>query len=203
MEEKNTRLKILKVATKLFAEYGFEGTSTRDICKAANINISLISYYFGGKEKLYDEIISDSVRKQNEFMERFIDINADISVLSFSEKINLLKLTLEKVIDYIFNEISRESLIIFLRRHQKTSHSQRFPLDDFLHKLVGAILNKDKYSQDVVYAVLFLMSQIVFPFLVENSLLHLLQADSMNKIDTQKIKKHINNYIDQFFLNIN
>lgn len=203
MEEKNTRLKILKVATKLFAEYGFDGTSTRDICKAANINISLISYYFGGKEKLYEEIISESVKKQNEFMERFIDINADIAVLSFSEKINLLKFTLEKVIDYIFNEISKESLIIFLRRHQKTSQSQRFHLDDFLHKLVGAILNKDKYSQHVVYAVLFLMSQIVFPFLIENSLLQMLKADSMNKLDTNTIKDHINNYIDQFFLNIN
>ncbi len=41
---------ILFAAEKLFAEKGFEGTSTREIAKAANVNISMISYYFGSKE---------------------------------------------------------------------------------------------------------------------------------------------------------
>lgn len=45
---------ILFAAEKLFAEKGFEGTSTREISKAANVNISMISYYFGSKEKLYE-----------------------------------------------------------------------------------------------------------------------------------------------------
>lgn len=47
---------ILINAEKLFAEKGFEGTSTRDISKLANVNISMISYYFGSKEKLFEKI---------------------------------------------------------------------------------------------------------------------------------------------------
>ena len=35
---------ILFAAEKLFAEKGFTGTSTREISKAANVNISMISY---------------------------------------------------------------------------------------------------------------------------------------------------------------
>lgn len=52
-----TKQKIMDEALRLFAEKGLEGTSTREIAKASESNISLISYYFGGKEGLYKEII--------------------------------------------------------------------------------------------------------------------------------------------------
>ena len=46
----NTEQKIVDVATELFAQKGYGATSTRDICNAAGVNISSISYNFGGKE---------------------------------------------------------------------------------------------------------------------------------------------------------
>lgn len=51
------QIEILQAAEKLFAEHGFDGTSVRDIAKVANINIAMISYYFGSKEKLLDALI--------------------------------------------------------------------------------------------------------------------------------------------------
>ena len=47
---------ILLHAEELFAEKGFEGSSTREISKNAKVNISMISYYFGSKEKLFVRI---------------------------------------------------------------------------------------------------------------------------------------------------
>ncbi len=47
---------ILFAAEKLFAEQGFDKTSTREISKEANVNISMISYYFGSKEKLLESL---------------------------------------------------------------------------------------------------------------------------------------------------
>ncbi|HMR85002.1 MAG TPA: TetR family transcriptional regulator [Niabella sp.] len=47
---------ILGKAEELFAEKGFDATSVRDIAKAARINIAMISYYFGSKEKLMEEL---------------------------------------------------------------------------------------------------------------------------------------------------
>ncbi len=49
---------ILDVAERLFAEQGFEAVSVREISKAADINIAMVSYYFGSKEKLYEEVIN-------------------------------------------------------------------------------------------------------------------------------------------------
>jgi AcrR family transcriptional regulator len=51
------QIQILQVAEKLFAEKGFDGTSIREISKYAKINIAMVSYYFGSKEKLLERLI--------------------------------------------------------------------------------------------------------------------------------------------------
>ena len=48
---------ILVKAEELFAEKGFDGTSVRDIAQQAGVNLAMISYYFGSKEKLLEALI--------------------------------------------------------------------------------------------------------------------------------------------------
>ena len=54
--EKAVRDRLLDVAEELFAEHGFDGTSVRELAGAAECNIAAVNYYFGGKEKLYEEV---------------------------------------------------------------------------------------------------------------------------------------------------
>lgn len=51
--DSNIKIKILYAAKKLFAIHGFEGTTVRQICEEAGANVALISYHFGGKEKVF------------------------------------------------------------------------------------------------------------------------------------------------------
>lgn len=51
------KIQILQVAEILFAEKGFDGTSIRNIAKEAKINIAMVSYYFGSKERLLEALI--------------------------------------------------------------------------------------------------------------------------------------------------
>ncbi|MCA1021914.1 forespore capture DNA-binding protein RefZ [Halobacillus litoralis] len=51
-----TRNKVLDVACRLFYSQGFNGTSVRDIAKAANVNVSLIHYYFKSKQGLFESL---------------------------------------------------------------------------------------------------------------------------------------------------
>lgn len=60
-ETQGSREKILEVAIRLFAEKGLAGTSTREIAKESGANISLISYYFGGKEGLYKAVFREQM----------------------------------------------------------------------------------------------------------------------------------------------
>lgn len=48
---------IMNATTPLFAQKGFAGVSVKELAEAANVNIALISYYFGGKENLYTAIL--------------------------------------------------------------------------------------------------------------------------------------------------
>ncbi|KEQ24582.1 TetR family transcriptional regulator [Paenibacillus tyrfis] len=54
--ETDMKMRILYAAKKLFAQQGFEGTSVRQICEEAGANVALVSYYFGGKEKVFHAI---------------------------------------------------------------------------------------------------------------------------------------------------
>lgn len=56
MEYNPKQLLILESAEKLFASHGFHATSVRDIAHEAGVNIAMISYYFGSKEKLIESI---------------------------------------------------------------------------------------------------------------------------------------------------
>src|SRR3984885_2345617 len=48
---------ILMAAEQLFGERGFDVTSVRDIAQSAGVNLAMISYYFGSKEKLLEALI--------------------------------------------------------------------------------------------------------------------------------------------------
>lgn len=54
MDYNDKQIQIMEAAEKLFAEQGFAGTSVRDIAEAAHVNLAMISYYFGSKEKLME-----------------------------------------------------------------------------------------------------------------------------------------------------
>jgi AcrR family transcriptional regulator len=65
MEKTDKKTSILQAAEKLFAAQGFEGTSTRQIAKEAGANMSMINYYFGSKEGVFTEIMSDRIKGFN------------------------------------------------------------------------------------------------------------------------------------------
>lgn len=79
------QIQILEVAETLFAEKGFDGTSIRDISKLAKINVAMVSYYFGSKEKLLESLVLFKTSGLKEQLINLIDEN-----LEPLEKINKL-----------------------------------------------------------------------------------------------------------------
>ncbi|MGO9512184.1 MAG: TetR family transcriptional regulator [Steroidobacteraceae bacterium] len=47
------KVRILDAAERLFARHGFYGVSVRDITQAAEVDVALVSYHFGGKRELF------------------------------------------------------------------------------------------------------------------------------------------------------
>jgi len=89
---------ILSVAEELFGEKGFDGTSVRDIAQSAGVNLAMISYYFGSKEKLLESLIEFRAGYAHGILE---ELNKD-ETLSPWDKINRV---VEFYVDRILNNL--------------------------------------------------------------------------------------------------
>ncbi|MBN2038940.1 MAG: TetR/AcrR family transcriptional regulator [Spirochaetes bacterium] len=58
----SSKKKIMEIAFNLFSSQGYAATSVRQIASTAEVNISSIGYYFGGKEGLYREVIKSQLK---------------------------------------------------------------------------------------------------------------------------------------------
>ena len=56
-ELERRKLRVLEVATDLFVEQGYAGTSFVEIARAAGVGANLIYQHFGDKEQLFREVI--------------------------------------------------------------------------------------------------------------------------------------------------
>lgn len=52
-----TRARIIDVAGTLFAEAGFEATTSKAICRQAQVNMAAVNYHFGSREGLYRAVL--------------------------------------------------------------------------------------------------------------------------------------------------
>ena len=122
---------ILFSAEKLFAEKGFEGTSIREISKEANVNISMISYYFGSKEKLFERIFE---YRMNESLSFAKDILGN-EELDEWQKLNIV------VTRYINRVKDLKTFYLILQREQLTNKN----------KNISKILNESKTGFLTIY----------------------------------------------------
>ena len=101
---KNPKERIYKTAVTLFSRYGYAAVGVRDIAKKADINISMVSYYYGGKISILREII-----------ERFFDgyINRITSVEIKSQPTEeIIQAIIKKIVAYI-RANKKEAIIVF------------------------------------------------------------------------------------------
>ena len=58
MAYNDKHIQIIETAEQLFAKKGYRTTTVRDIANEAAVNIAMISYYFGSKEKLLEALFN-------------------------------------------------------------------------------------------------------------------------------------------------
>ena len=101
--EKQTQ--ILQVAEKLFSEKGFDGTSIREISKESNVNVAMVSYYFGSKEKLLESLI---VYRTSDLKDSLEDISTEIG-----EPIQKIEKFIQLYIERINNNRNFHHILLF------------------------------------------------------------------------------------------
>lgn len=152
----DSKSKILKAAKKLFAQKGFDGTSTRQIVKEAGVNISLISYYFRNKENLFFSLFDNFVIE-----EKIYDDENDSIINKFSY-----------IITYIIRLRFKEPELITILQQEIIMNTKR--IDTFKRLMlstwgrVKTLLDNGKKEglfefKNINNAVSFAMSVAIFP----------------------------------------
>ncbi len=65
-ERPSTRAAVLEAAGRVFAERGYAEATSKEICQLAGANAAAVNYYFGGKEGLYQEVLTAAHRQFDE-----------------------------------------------------------------------------------------------------------------------------------------
>lgn len=125
MEYNEKQQSIINTAENLFSVTGFDGTSVRDIAHAAGVNVAMISYYFGSKEKLMEAVFEQKTYKMRLKVENLIQNDK----MSYYQKVSVL------IEDYVEKFLSQPQFHKLMLREQ---------LDDKPGGVSGMILELKK-----------------------------------------------------------
>ena len=190
VEFNEKQVEILQVAEQLFAEVGFDGTSIRDIAQKANINIAMISYYFGSKEKLLESLVLHRISAMSLQLENLLQEN-----LSPIQKI-------ERYVVYYVDRINSNRCMYQILHFELSNKKREINLDTFTQvknnnlKLLSNIIQEGQeqglFHQDVNVALI--------PPIINGSLIHIHMNKSYYK-DLLYLKndKEFENYITSDF----
>ena len=98
-QTEDTWRRILDSAEELFALAGYDGASTREIAKAADISINTLHYHCGGKKKLYEKVLERAVVSVTDLVNAHVQRILDRDL----NNAGMLEDSITQLIDDLFN----------------------------------------------------------------------------------------------------
>ncbi len=161
--------KILLAATDLFAANHFNGVSIKEIARKSGVNSALISYYFGGKKNLYQEILNE---QSNLFLNLIASVNTkEITALAKLRKYIAAISEVQKLHPHRIHLIYRELLTpTFLC--DNFIKNRLYKIHKFMSDLVTEAVADGSIRANIqpTHVAFTLESIIVFFFLTQNQI---------------------------------
>lgn len=95
----DSREHLIAAAKKVFALKGYDGATVKDLAEEAQLNVSLISYYFEGKEGLFRACLESFGTTRNQSAERILQPPKNLQEFEIR-----LKMFLTEFIEHHINE---------------------------------------------------------------------------------------------------
>jgi TetR/AcrR family transcriptional regulator, fatty acid metabolism regulator protein len=186
---------IMDVAEQLFANEGFEGTSIRDLCAAANVNIAMIQYYFGGKEQLFKTL----VERKAIYLKKQLELIVENKSLSANLKMDAV---IESYVNRFFAQRAFHNMITREMSIQQRSPMHEEMADIFLKnmQLVKKILDegikKNEFKKiDVAFTITTIIGTITITLLNPILAKKMLPAIDFGNYDNPRLQKRIINHL--------
>lgn len=111
-----TKREIMRVATDLFCELGYERVSLRNISEKAGVSHSLIRHHFGSKEQIWYSISDGLHRYMEAYMQTIIshmpvNVGSNVKLYFFSVRLLAHMLDCKQPIQFIADAVRQEDAL--------------------------------------------------------------------------------------------
>jgi len=201
MEYNDKQVQIMETAEVLFAEKGFNGTSVRDIAEKAKVNLAMVSYYFGSKDKLLESLFDYRGEHIKLKMESMIE---DKQMSSF-EKMDVL---IDHYIEKIMNQqcFSRSMVREQVMNHTGTTAQLITQMKKRNQELISKLIHQGqkrgefKKSVDIPLMMATLVGTASHLIATQHYYKEINNLQSMSEEDFQKhIKKKLSQHLKKLF----
>ena len=187
---------IIETAIELFAEKGFEGTSIRDLATKADVNVAMIHYYFGSKEKLFECMVKQKAAYTKDILEEIVN-NEHLSEI---EKIDRI---IDSYVSRLFSNrkfhrvIHQELMLNEREALQDAIVNLLFPNSLLLRNVIDAGVKKGVFKKVdsllVVATIVGTVNQILLSKKYCNKCLN--KEDEYVPYDDAKFKKRVSDHL--------
>ena len=173
-----TKEALLEAAGELFADYGFDGASTRMIAEKAGVNIAAINYHFGGKENLYLATLHAMLDKGSCSWTRLMDRAATLAREGASTEYALYTVLREHLTNNFGDDIPRWRAKLILRAMQEPSPVLKsLSTERFIPEIQAIVETAREWNPELTQeeAVLWadsLLAQVIFYTLARGPILY-------------------------------
>lgn len=173
--DKKAKEKIIDAALELFYYQGFSSTTVRQIAKEATVNQALISYYFGGKKGLIEQLmvkfyegyflaIEQGKKKTTEYASQTSSSERLLCVMKFAFDYLFESY---KMTRFIYRELTMDSMLI---REVMTTYlaKEKYYYTSVLEQEIVIKEGNEKrehFHHDVDMMVLQILNALYMPFL--------------------------------------
>ncbi|MBZ5856765.1 TetR/AcrR family transcriptional regulator [Flavihumibacter profundi] len=144
---------ILLATEQLIAEKGYSASSVRDIAQAAGVNVAMISYYFGSKEKLLEALFVYRIDSSRVVLQALLEN----TVLNPFEKLEILVTSyVDKLINnFAFYQImNREPAIKEIKNISKIVNATKQRNQGMIRQLIDEGQSKNFFKNTVDVSLL-------------------------------------------------
>jgi AcrR family transcriptional regulator len=186
------RNRILEAAGEIFAECGYRSATVRRICEQAGVNIAAINYYFGGKEKLYSEVL----RYWHEFAIRKYPPLLGVSEQAPPEErlqayiLSLLFRLLDKGKPAWFGKLMAREIAAPTRAFDHMVKEVMRPLNKLLASIVQKIVGTSVSEEEILRCCTSIIGQCVYYYNAKY-MTQLFRRDVSNPEEIKRIADHI------------
>ncbi|WP_018923372.1 forespore capture DNA-binding protein RefZ [Salsuginibacillus kocurii] len=189
-----TKRRIRTTAASLFMVRGFHGTSIRMIAAEADVNIAHVSYHFGGKQGLLENIVTD-------FLEGYLAV-LESNPIEEEEELRLIHVV-HSLLNYqqdhhqearfVLREMTIDSTLM---REVMTTYLQkeRYILHELLDESSGQRVNNKEPDE---WDVLQLRSMLTMPFLHPEYIREVFHLEPRSQLFLKQYTAYIRRYLEE------